>query len=841
MQFFDKSIQSTLHELQVSADMGLSRDQVLARQKQYGANAVHVKGEPLWKIIIEPFLDIFVVVLLVAIAISLAHGAYLDSWIIGAIIVADAIIYYVQRFSTERILRALTKKNEITCAVLRDGKKISIPAVMLVPGDIVYVSEGVKIPADARIVVESSLRVDESQLTGESLPIDKDGEPSKPSAEIYERTNMVYQGSFVVGGSGTIVVTATGNQTEFGHIATLSSGVKQESPVQQKINELVKRIIIIISAISVIAFLLSLYRGMEWSEALRFVIALAVSAVPEGLAIAITIILALGMRRMAAKKALVRSMAAIETIGTVTTIATDKTGTLTKNILTVQETWQPQNHPISLTSLMADVVNTNGQGSTDPLDIALATATQTQHHKNHIVAAYPFDQSVMMSGNVIGDVASNTLVVKGAPEQVIHRSHLSDIEQEAVQVNLNEMTGKGYRVIAIAYRKNVALADSLADIVGETKLTFGGLVAIADELRPEAKRSIAAAIRAGITVRMITGDHFETAYQIGRQLGLVSSRTEVLDSRQLRNLSDDQAEVLIRQSRVFSRVLPEDKFRILNILKKRDVTAMTGDGVNDVPAITGAHVGLVMGSGSQIAKDAGDIILLDDNFKSIITAVAEGRTIYTNIRRILMYLLATNTGEVLVALVALVAGMPVPLVPVQILWVNLATDSLLVIPLGLEPGSSRTMSEKPVSPRNSILSRYMIGNLIVTAVTMMMVTLSAFLMYRSSHNEAYARTISFLMLVVMQWANVLFARSEYDSIVQIIKRPNRAIYGCLFVAILLQIVAMVTPLSTFLHVVPISARDATIAVFFSFAIPLVVSEVYKYIGRKRLDSRTSHA
>lgn len=841
MQFFDKSIQYTLHELQVSADMGLSRDQVLARQKQYGANAVQVKGEPLWKIIIEPFLDIFVVVLLVAIAISLAHGAYLDSWIIGAIIVADAMIYYVQRFSTERILRALTKKNEITCAVLRDGKKISIPAVMLVPGDIVYVSEGEKIPADARIVVESSLRVDESQLTGESLPIDKDSEPSKPSAEIYERTNMVYQGSFVVGGSGTIVVTATGNQTEFGHIATLSSGVKQESPVQQKINELVKRIIIIISAISVIAFLLSIYRGMEWSEALRFVIALAVSAVPEGLAIAITIILALGMRRMAAKKALVRSMAAIETIGTVTTIATDKTGTLTKNILTVQETWQPQNHPISLTSLMADVVNTNGQGSTDPLDIALATATQTQHHKNHIVAAYPFDQSVMMSGNVIGDAASNTLVVKGAPEQVIHRSHLSDIEQEAVQVKLGEMTGKGYRVIAIAYRKNVALVDSLADIVGETKLTFGGLVAIADELRPEAKRSIAAAIRAGITVRMITGDHFETAYQIGRQLGLVSSRTEVLDSRQLRNLSDDQAEVLIRQSRVFSRVLPEDKFRILNILKKRDVTAMTGDGVNDVPAITGAHVGLVMGSGSQIAKDAGDIILLDDNFKSIITAVAEGRTIYTNIRRILMYLLATNTGEVLVALVALVAGMPVPLVPVQILWVNLATDSLLVIPLGLEPGNTRTMNEKPVSPRNSILSRYMIGNLIVTAVTMMMVTLSAFLMYRSSHNEAYARSISFLMLVVMQWANVLFARSEYDSIVQIIKRPNRPLYGCLIVAILLQIIAMMTPLSTFLHVVPISAHDATIAVFFSFAIPLVVSEVYKYIGRKRLDSRTSHA
>lgn len=834
MLFHTKTAPEVLAEFEVS-QTGLSNTEARERLEEYGPNAITIKGEPLWRKLIEPFANILMGVLLLAAIISLWHHVVIDAVIIVVIMLASAVIYYVQRFSTERILRALQKRDVQNVHVLRENRNILLATDKLVPGDIILLGEGEKVPADARLIEVSSLRVDESQLTGESVPIDKQTKQISEDSEVYERSNMVYQGSFVIGGEATAVVVATGDATEFGRIAALSSAEHiTKSPVQVKIDTLISHIISVVIGIAIVAFGLSLWRGMEVAETLRFVLALSVSAVPESLPVAISVVLALGMRRMAAKHALVRSMSAIETIGTLTTIATDKTGTLTKNKLTMLEIWSLPGHEAQLADTLPRTINQAGKAH-DPLDAAMlhdATTSKAATLLAQPLLILPFDLTVAMSGNIWRGTHGHELYVKGAPEHVLARCKLPKSQHQAAESVLHSMTGRGLRVIALAHATIPRPITSFSELPPTKHFTFDGFIAVADVLRPEAAAAIRTATNAGVTVRMITGDHFETAFHIGRELGMAEHREQVFDCRKLHSMSDAELERIIENIRVFSRVIPEHKHRILALLKKHHITAMTGDGVNDVPALVNAHVGVAMGSGARIAKDAGDIILLDDNFKRIVDAIHEGRTIYANIKRMVTYLLATNLGEVLVSVGSLIIGMPIPLLPVQILWVNLVTDTSMVIPLGLEPGEKRNMNRPPQKPDAPLLSRFMISRIALIAVTMAGITLWQYVTFSHAHGEAYGRTIAFCSLVIMQWASALCARSDYEPLWRRIWRFSGAFWIGLSIAVGLQMLAVFGPLGTFLHISPnVSMADLARTGLFAFFAPLIIIEFHKFIGR----------
>lgn len=837
MLFYKTHIADVLAYFDVT-EQGLSAREAARRLQRNGPNTLRVTSEPLWKKLIEPFRSVFVAVLFVAAVISVTMDELLDAAIIVVTITISVTIYYVQRASSERALNALRRHDVQLVKVLRNNQVVEVNADALVVGDIVFVFEGERVPADVRIIESTNARVDESLLTGESLPIGKDDRPLSTEKAVYERNNMLFQGSFVVGGQARGVVVATGNDTEFGQIAALARRIDQTSPVQQKIDTLLRKVIIVIGIIASGVFALSLWRGVELLEALRFMLSLAVSAVPEGLPIAISIVLVLGMRRLAKRQALVRNLRAIENIGVVTTIATDKTGTLTKNQLSVQDVWQLTAEQ-DLRRVAAEVRLTlnslSAAGSRDPLDAALerfsdeyqATVPKSLTLLRHL----PFDQGYAMSGVLWRDKGTTYAYMKGAPEKILTICRPSAKDRETITQAIHSLTGRGLRVIALAKAEVRQAVAEVADLQ-KTTFTFLGLVAVADQLRPEAAPAIAATQQAGVIVRMITGDHFETAYAIGKKLGLVVHRDEVFDARQIDRLDDAALTRTVEQAKIFSRVTPEAKHRILSILKQHHITAMTGDGVNDVPALANAHIGVAMGSGSQIAKDAGDIVLLNDSFASIVEALREGRVVFDNIRRMLYYLFATSTGQVLTIIAALLGGLPVPLVAVQILWINLVTDTVMVIPLGLEPPESDVMKRRPRNPARPIIGKTIITRMVLVALTMVVVSLGLFVYFLQTHSVTYAQTVIFSAMVAMQWANGFVARSERQSLLRRLRVMNLKFYIGLVLVIALQTLALFGPLSTALHIDrSVTPQDYIVAGSIGVIAILVVGELHKYLSR----------
>lgn len=814
-------------------EAGLSSAEVKKRQAKYGLNKVSVSKTPLWRKLIEPFTDVFAVVLLVAAGISLWQDETLDAIIIIAVLVISAVIFYVQRFSTERVLRNLSRKSEHIVTVSRNNQTVKINSEALVPGDIVFLTEGEKVPADIRIIREDNIRADESVLTGESLPIDKHTRSISGEKPIYEQVNMLFSGSFIVSGQGVGVVVATGNSAEFGNLASLVKKSDAKSPVQKKIDQLVSRTVVLIGALAVVSFFLALLRGIELAESLRFVIALSISAIPEGLPVAISIILALGMRRMAAKKALVQQMRAVETLGVTNVVATDKTGTLTKNKLTVHEVWQPGKKK-GLEKIIGKVFNRKSNMA-DPLDIALleyARKTKNLSEKHSPAGEVPFEQEHAMSATVWHRGEEFDVYIKGAPEAILKHAKLSAAVKKSADEKLESMASEGYRVIALASSKTKSLPKNFKSLLKET-INFEGFVAVADTLRPEASKAISQAISAGVSVRMITGDHAETAYQIGKKLGMVTDREEVLDCREIDKFNDEKLTEAVNKTKVFARVVPEQKYRLLTVLKKNNITAMTGDGVNDVPALSNAHIGIAMGSGSSIAKDAGGIILLDDNFKTIIDAIKEGRVIVSNIRRMIFYLMSTNTGELMTMIGALIIGTRLPLEPIQILWVNLVTDTAMAIPLGLEPAEKDVMKQKPKKLNEPLLSRSMIIRMIIVATTIAATTLATYIIFSNSHGHAYAQTLAFAALIVTQWASALSARSDTESLLSRLRTMNRSFYVGLVISIALQALVFFGPLKDAMHVASVSLSHMAIVSLIAFVLPIIVMETHKKYLRSR--------
>jgi len=815
-----------------SSQSGLSSAQVKDRLKTYGPNQLEAKGESVWKIILKPFKDVFVLVLAIAATVSLVSHELIDAIVILAVIILNAVIYYVQQYATTRVLRSLKRHNISEVVALRDGDEVKVSSADLVPGDIIILSEGERISADARLIEVDELQVDEASLTGESTPIRKHASTINVNKQIYEQDNMVFQGTYVLSGSARAIVVGTGSMTEFGKIASLTSDTKakDKSPVQEKVDKIVALIVKFVAIMSILVFILALFRGIAPNEALRFVLSLSVSAVPEGLPIAITVIMVLGVGRMAKKQSLVRNLSAIEDVGLITTIATDKTGTLTKNKLTVIDDWSFGDFKVG------DVAKlTLGDGARlgDPLNEAISKKFKPKQ-SSEPDEFYPFDLKLRLSGTYYDEGTKGYLYIKGSPEAILERSSLSSKDLKKCESVMHEMASKGYRVIGFARQNIDSPPKDLAVITGK-KFEFVGYIAFADELRPEVAKAIKAAQAAGISVRLITGDHYETAFNISKQIGIANHPSQVIQGFELPKDEEKLAEI-IKEKTVFARILPEDKFRILNALKRSgEITAMTGDGVNDVPALSNAHIGFAMGSGSDIAKDAGDIILLDDNFNTIVTAISEGRRIYDNIKRMIFYLLSTSLGEVLTMIAALIAGLPLPVTATQILWINLATDTAMVLPLGLEPAELDNMKKRPRKLKSQLLSKHIIARMLLVSLSMAVaVIIMVVWLNQRGESLAYIQTVSFLSLIVSQWANALNARSETQSIVERLKAPNPSMAIGFLVAIVFQILVMFfEPLARAFDVVPIKASDLIISSIISVSLVLITVEVHKLIFRRR--------
>lgn len=831
MNYYNESVKATLASLKTSLN-GLKKSQVANNFKKFGPNAIKLESKSLLRRILEPFIDVFMLILLIAAGISWYQQHGFDTVVIFMVIMINALIHYAQAYSTEKILRSLNKQASQPVVVKRDGILLKIDSEELTVGDIIFLAEGDKVPADGRIIESERARLDESMLTGESLPISKNNLKINGEKQVYEQRNMVFSGSFVVTGSITAVVTSVGMETEFGKIAKFSKPSASLSPIQEKINKLVTKIIIAVAIAMIGVMILFIIRGTSLEESLTFILATTVSVIPEGLPVAITIILALSMKRMAGEKALVRNLRSIESIGLVNIIATDKTGTLTKNQLSIVNTWSLKHFQKPfLAAVLGSMVTGEDNHFPDPLDKAIFNFAKKNKLSNanlRLLKTLPFDQALTLSGAIYQNGKNTEIFIKGSPEKIISMSNLKPKQIDSINLTLNDMIMGGGRIIGIAKYTTKNQISSFEEI--DQPLEFMGLIELADPLRHEAKSAVHQAHQAGIKVIMITGDHYKTALNIGRQLGIASRESDVLDLSQITDYDSLEFEEKALSCSVFARVTPEAKFKILKILKRDNITAMTGDGVNDTPALVEANTGIAMGSGSSIAKDASDMIILDDNFRTIVTAVKEGRTTVHNIRRVLFYLLSTNLGELATFMVALFAQLPLPLAAVQILWVNLMTDTTFVIPLGLQPAQNNIMRAKPKSPNAPLLNNSYLIRIGLVSVLMTILTLGVYSFF-AHKGVIYAQTMAFSAIVVAQWANAFNATSFSLSVFDPAKKKNRLMLAALSLSIIVQILVIFTPVNSILKLTAVNPLELIIVTAISATSMLAIVELHKFINR----------
>ncbi len=790
--FYRIDAEQALAELKSSHE-GLTEDEVTRRREEYGRNALPTQaGTSLLKVILSQFTNIMVIVLLVAALISLFLGDVKDVIVILVIVVLNAALGTFQEYRAEQSLAALSAMQVPLVRVRRAGEVHQINAEELVPGDVVLLSEGDNAPADGRIINNINMQVEEAALTGESQAVYKDIRPIEDAdVALGDRKNMVFMGTAVTYGRGEVVVTNTGLETQLGKIAKMLMGVEEgTTPLQKKLNEL--SIILVRAAIGivVVVFIAGLLRGIAVQEMLITSISLAVAAVPEGLPAIVTISLSLGAARMVKRNALIRRLPAVETLGSVTTICSDKTGTLTKNEMTATLLALPGHDDVRVTGIGYEAQG-EFQANGDILDpktdmtvarflkaMALSTDAYLETNGGQVkvvgdttegallvaaqkvgwdrpslendlprAAELPFssERKAMTTVHEVKTEENQMLfgdcrfvaITKGAPDQLLGwatREHmpdgmqpLSEERRQRWQEQTDLMAANGLRVLGVAYRPLPELPAEMTPEI-ERDLVLLGLVGILDPARPEARDAVRVAREAGIRSIMITGDHALTARAIATDLGIIAGGAAVMSGNDIEKTSDEELSEIIKTTSVFARVSPEHKLRLVKILQnQQQVVAMTGDGVNDAPALKQADIGVAMGiTGTEVSKGAADMVLTDDNFASIVAAVEEGRIIYDNIRKFVMFLLSSNVGEILVMFVGILIGLPIPLLGIQILWVNLVTDGLPAIALGFEPGEPDTMKRKP-RPMNESLFAHGVGTRIVwRAALLAALTLIAF-------------------------------------------------------------------------------------------------------------------
>lgn len=845
-------------------EQGLAADEAERRLQVYGPNRIEThKRRTAWKVLLSQFLDLLIGLLAAAVVVSVVIGDIADALLIAVIVVANAVIGFAQEWRAEKAVEALRHLTQPRAKVRRAGMVRDVEAELVVPGDLIEVKSGDFIPADARIVSAADLEVVESSLTGESFPVEKTERPQPVAALLPDRSSMVHAGTAVVGGRGRAVVTATGMATELGHIATLLESTEPgQTPLQQRLAGLSKRLAVAVAVICLIIFIAGVLRepSEDWdrtlvSRMLLTAVSLAVAAIPEGLPAVITVALALGSQRMAARRAIVRRLSAVETLGSVDVICTDKTGTLTQNRMSAEDVLPASERPIDLQALLqAAVLCNDAEAAADgsPVGSAteaalLAAAAQRGIDIDQVrrdwprLAEIPFSsQRKRMTTLHRTPQGRFVLFVKGAAEQILECAD-SAVDVEQWRQRAEELAHRGRRTIAVAVRDwNSDRLPAEAE-TAERGLQVLGLFGIVDPVRPEARPAIAACRSAGVRPVMITGDHPLTARAIAQEIGLRDGDEDILTGVELEQLSDD--ELLERAPRisVYARVSPEHKLRIVTAWQSRgSIAAMTGDGVNDAPALRQADIGVAMGiTGSDVAKEAGEMILADDNFATIVAAVEEGRIVYDNIRKFVAYLLTTNTGEVLVLFTCIMAGLPLPLLPVHILWINLVTDGLPALALGFEPAEPDIMRRPPRRREESLFAGGLAWGIGLLGLLMAVCTVLLFWLYLPERGRAqpaaglaYARTLVFVTLAMFQLFHVMAIRSS-EPIYRIGLWSNYRLTVAVALGTALQFAVVYVPaLQTYFHTVPLTAPDALIALAVS-SLVFVTLETWKQVRPRR--------
>jgi len=829
-------------------DTGLSTEEAQARRQQYGPNTLTEKDQRHWYLALaRQFNDSMTLVLAAAAILSGAIGDTGDSIAILAILFINALFGFAQEWKAENAVNALRDMLVPVSVVVRDGFTHHVRSEDVVPGDIVELHAGGRVPADLRLVECFNLRLDESTLTGESAAVEKKNVPVDERAPIAERTCMAWMGTNVAEGRGKGIAVATGGNTEFGRIAKLTADVRHEpTPLERKLRRVGRTLALAGGGVSVVVGLVGLWSGKPPVQMLLTAVSMAVAVVPEGLPAVVTLALALGLRAMAARKALIRRLKAVETLGSTTVICTDKTGTLTRGEMAVHELWQPEgSDPADLLRSAAicnharvylkdDGWEVVGSPTEAALMIAAREAGLADIEAAEIVAEFPFSSERRRMTVVVNENDRLTVHMKGAPQAILercagildrgHPRPLSPRDHETIDRVRRQFADSGYRILAVARRPLEEVAGSDINEIDEHAiergLIFLGLAAISDPVRPEVASAIRTAESAGIRVIMITGDSPRTALSIGREINL--SVEGALEGPAIQAMSDSDLDTALRRNILIARATPEHKLRIVKALQKQGhVVAMTGDGVNDAPALRQANIGIGMGiRGTDVARHAADMVLADDNFASIVSAVEEGRRQYDNIRKFIHYMLSSNAAELVAIAGSILIGGPLILLPVQILWMNLITDSITAIALGLEPGSPGAMQRLPRDPREPIITRRSGLIIILLGVYMGLVTLALF-ERNSSGDVVWARTIAFTGLILMEKVNVFNFRSMSERLSRIGLFSNPWLLVGWGGAVLLQVLAVHTAaLSGILHAVGLTWREWL--TLFALAVPPVV-------------------
>lgn len=786
---WNMSSKELLDSLQMS-ERGLSTKQADEIRAKKGENLLQEeKKKTIIQVFLEQFCDLLVVILIAAAVVSMLSGNVESTIVILAVLIMNAILGTVQHVKAEKSLESLKQLSAPNAKVLRDGVKQEIPSRDVVPGDILELEAGDMVVADGRILHNFSLQVNESSLTGESANIDKQEAALEGEVALADRTNMVYSGSLVAYGRATVLVTATGMNTEIGKIAGLMNGTEErKTPLQKSLDQFSQKLAFLIMAVCTVVFILCMYRKMTLLDSLLFAVALAVAAIPEALTSIVTIVQAFGTRKMARENAIIKKLKAVESLGCVSVICSDKTGTLTQNKMTVQQVYVSGNvldaYELDIQDqtqryLLYDAILTNdssivdGKGIGDPTEYALLEMFRKIHvlpdsyfgkmgiHEDALrsvmkrMEEVPFDSDRKLMSTKYQIHGVPTILTKGAVDVLLDRCvavryadgirTMTEEEKEKIRLQNQSFSENGLRVLAFAYKES----DEVLSADSEYGYTFLGLISMVDPPRPESIRAVAEARQAGIRTIMITGDHKVTATAIARQIGIFRDGDLALTGMELDALSDKELDQKIDKISVYARVSPENKIRIVDGWQRRgNIVSMTGDGVNDAPALKKADIGVAMGiTGTEVSKDAASMILADDNFATIIKAVANGRNVYRNIKNAVMYLLSGNTAAIFAVLYTSLMALPVPFAPVQLLFINLLTDSLPALAIGMEPADDGLLKEKPRDPKEGLLTKDFLIRMVSQGALIAVVVITAFYL-GLKNGSAMASTMAFSTLTL---------------------------------------------------------------------------------------------
>lgn len=876
---------SEIFEALHSHERGLTKEESIARLNEYGQNKLpEAKVDSIFTIFLRQFQSPLIYILVAASVVIFILGEVVDGSIILAVLLLNAIVGTIQEGKAQNTLLALKKFVETKATVLRDDKEIIISDTELVPGDILILQEGERIPADARVIVSHNLKIDEAALTGESEPVHKTSEPEIVGETIGQHKNIVYKGTNIVAGNGRAIVVATGSQTSIGKIANKISLVDTETPLKGNIRHLSQLIIATVAVVSVVIFTLGILVGKPVKEMFTTIVSLSVSIVPEGLPIVVTLILAMGVWRMSKRNALVKKLQAVEALGQASIIAVDKTGTITKNELVIQRVYVGENifdiegvgyepsgsinlnghitdaasHPELLLAgkiaafcasarVMYSDEDKRFRISGDPTEAAMLVLSQKLgFHKEDlerespVVGEIPFDYRLKYHAMLHNVANKNFLTVVGAPEVVLELSEtvwsdgkykkLTSVERKNIEDAFYRMSQEGLRVIAFAIDTDAGKTLKPEEVGG---LSFVGFYGMRDATRPEAVSAIRKAELAGVKVVMITGDHKITAQAIAREIGIWHEKDEVLTGLEIDKMSNEELSERLKTVSVFARVNPGHKMKIIEAYRARgEVIAMTGDGVNDAPSLVAADLGISMGLiGTEVAKEASDIVLLDDNLESIVSAIEEGRSIYRTIKKIILYLFAGSWSLVSTIIGSLFLSFPLPLLPVQIIWLNFVTDGLLDVSLAMEPKEKNLLNGTFEKHTKYLIDKLMLKRMILMAVPLAIGTLVLFSLHYET-DLAKAWTVALTTLAVGHWFNAWNCRSESKSIFQMNPFSNKFLLVTTVVIVALQLLAIYTPLmNTLLKTVPLNLSDWLLIIPVAATIVLL-EETRKFFSRR---------